>query len=890
MKSIITALFIFSTLLVYSQTQKFSGQIKTATGKVIPYANVVLRGSDNIIISYTSSDIDGYFSFALAEAVTPDYKIEINHLGYKKTIVPLLKAKTSYQITLQEQAIDLAAVEVKSPPAIRSNNDTLSYDVESFTKSEDRTIGDVLKRMPGIEIEENGQIKYNGKNISNFYVDGDDLLNDRYNIGTKTIPHDMVSGVEVLQNHQPVEVLRNKSYSDDVAINLKIKEEAKARLTGQAKIAGGTPNLYNTELNTILFNSKNKMLNTVQANNTGVDLAKDLTAFNAENMLQSMNNQRPGELLSAGTIAEPNIPKERYNFNHAASLSANYLSNLRDGSQLKSNIALLYDRYHMNYSGWNNIYLNKDTIRYSETQNIGNTPFVSDVMISLKNNKSKYYFSNTLKANFSVTTGAADLQSNIAPFSQQLKTEKYDFSNTLNYIPLLNNQHILNFNWYLNYYNQPQSLTISPGINEGVLNDSIPYQVLSQLTDLPTWFSNILFSYRIPQGSIRQHYSVALVNEWQHLVSDLSLLQANGQETSYDGSADNNLFWRRSRLNITPSFEYEKGAWESLLSLPLSIQNIVYEDPGFRLKERYHKWLFDPTWNLNYKLNSEDYFAFSYAYNNQVGNISDLYRGAILTNYRSLQANSASLQEKNVHNIGLRYNYQRSLQMLFMNASINYSRVSSNAMLSQVASDSFLQTVLLPFHNKSHTLTTSAGISKYLFDIDINIGTNISWSTMRYNQFLNAQLLPFKQLSFTLNPYIETSLLNVAFLKYSAKGTWTTSKINTEEAGNNLGNRQLKLMDQSINLTVTPFKNVFLKWSGRQLLTIQKETEGANYFFTDLNIRYQIAQWKADIELDLTNIANITSYGLYTLSSNQFNYSEYDLRGRMLLLRLSFRL
>lgn len=75
---------------------------------------------------------------------------------------------------------------MKSRPRIRRLGDTLSYEVNSFAKDENRSIGDVLKRLPGTEVSESGGIKYQGKSISKFYIDGDDLLEDRYNIGTRT--------------------------------------------------------------------------------------------------------------------------------------------------------------------------------------------------------------------------------------------------------------------------------------------------------------------------------------------------------------------------------------------------------------------------------------------------------------------------------------------------------------------------------------------------------------------------------------------------------------------------------------------------------------------------------------------------------------------------------
>src|SRR5690606_7831628 len=168
-----------------------------------------------------------------------------------------------------------------------------------------RTIEDVIKRLPGMEVNEDGKIKFNGQDISNLYIDGDDLLDDKYAIGTKTIPYAMVKGVEVLQNHQPLKVLKNKVFSDQIAVNLVIKEEAKLKLSTQARLGIGLPQQYEGELNAILFNKKYKMLNVLKGNNTGDDLRSDFNGFNRSSLLSSMGNAQPKALLSAGTTGSP---------------------------------------------------------------------------------------------------------------------------------------------------------------------------------------------------------------------------------------------------------------------------------------------------------------------------------------------------------------------------------------------------------------------------------------------------------------------------------------------------------------------------------------------------------------------------------------------------------
>ena len=121
---------------------------------------------------------------------------------------------------------------------IRQNGDTLNYLVGAYQQQGDRVIGDVLKRMPGIEVADNGGIKYNGKSIKKFYVEEMDLLQGRYGLATNNINASDVATVQVLENHQPVKMLQGKELTDDVAINLKLKDSAKG--TASSGLAAGT--------------------------------------------------------------------------------------------------------------------------------------------------------------------------------------------------------------------------------------------------------------------------------------------------------------------------------------------------------------------------------------------------------------------------------------------------------------------------------------------------------------------------------------------------------------------------------------------------------------------------------------------------------------------------
>jgi hypothetical protein len=103
--------------------------------------------------------------------------------------------------------------------------------VNSFSKEQDRSIGDVLKRMPGIEVLPDGKILYQGKAINKYYIEGLDLLEGKYNLANDNLPYQEVSQVQILENHQPIKTLDSLQFSDRSALNIKLKH---LYFTGQA--------------------------------------------------------------------------------------------------------------------------------------------------------------------------------------------------------------------------------------------------------------------------------------------------------------------------------------------------------------------------------------------------------------------------------------------------------------------------------------------------------------------------------------------------------------------------------------------------------------------------------------------------------------------------------
>ena len=210
------------------------GTVRDSTGRAVPFATVNLKSkASNTIVAYTTTAANGSYGLSLPRGQNIDsLTAEVRSMGYKSQ-VKSITGTMQVDFVLQPSVNQLQAVVIKSSrPVLRVNGDTLSYNVSDFSNPQDRTIGEVIKKLPGITVAADGTISYNNKPISTVYIGGDNLLDDKYSMATNTIPQGVVDKVQVIQNDQPIKALQNKVMSDDVALNLSIKKGAKLQMVG----------------------------------------------------------------------------------------------------------------------------------------------------------------------------------------------------------------------------------------------------------------------------------------------------------------------------------------------------------------------------------------------------------------------------------------------------------------------------------------------------------------------------------------------------------------------------------------------------------------------------------------------------------------------------------
>ena len=216
--------FLISTLFSVAQNIDLEGTITDTNGTPIMGANIVaVEKETQILDGFGISNEAGYYKLTLKKAT--DYDIKISFIGLKEvTFVFKQENNLEKNFILEEQPESLEEVELVYEMPVTIKGDTIIYNADSFNTGSERKLEDVLKNMPGIEVNEEGRIEVEGKEITKITVEGKDFFDGDSKLASQNLPANAVGKVEVLRNFSEVNQLRSVTNNEDnIAINISLK-------------------------------------------------------------------------------------------------------------------------------------------------------------------------------------------------------------------------------------------------------------------------------------------------------------------------------------------------------------------------------------------------------------------------------------------------------------------------------------------------------------------------------------------------------------------------------------------------------------------------------------------------------------------------------------------
>lgn len=869
-----------------------SGTVSDSLQKPIASASVTLhKGNSSLIVAYAITNTRGAFNLQYAMANAADtFMVKANAIGFAIKAVRLQSPNQNIAFVLNTSSVQLPNITVKNPkPFLKYKADTLSYNVDSFAQKQDRTIGDVLRKMPGIDVDGNGKISYNGKAISNFYIDGDNLLDDKYNIATKSIAADMVKDVQVLENHQPIRALKNAALSDKVAINLNLKDKARVQLSTRAELSAGYGNktLYDGTMNIMAFKKKYKAINSFKANNTGNDISNDVVSHNFMDYMKTIENNVPNDLLGLNYPSNPNISQQRYLFNNAALANTNNLFKTKHDVQVKTNVYYLYDKQQQDYTNNSTFYLPADTIKYFQQQNTQSRFNILYAQINLNSNKDKTYWNNKFLLEYYKLPSNSVTNFNGKFTNQNLLQKSTNLSNEFNAIQTRNSKNVVEFYSYIYYLNKPELMQVQPGLNASYFNNSIPYTHLAQQVNVPTFFTNNYISYRVPTRKILQSYKLGFSSQWQQLNSNAEATQTNNSVNSISDSFINKLQWQHQKIYGTASYDYMGERTKISLAIPVNWQRIDYSDSisKTKLPVNFQQLLVNPSINIKYATGIENFITANYAFGNSIANVQDVYGSYVLRNYNQITANNIPIRQSNMQTASLAFNYRKTIKIFFLNIGATYSSANNNSIAQTELLNSLQKQTIIPLNNTINSFSLFSGASKYLFKLHATINLKASVKTSDWSQLQNGTLMGFTNNTYNVSAGISSKINKWLNMSYTGAYTLSSSKANTANAGP----QKVTQMQHGLEVNIFANDNLYIKMKGEDFYVKQSQLKTANnYFFADASLQYKFNKIKTDIVLEVMNIANVNQYSTINISANNIVQNSFAIRPRMLLLKVFF--
>lgn len=244
-KNILLCLAGFSYFISFSQGQiRFQGMVMDSLKNPLAGTNITaIPEETNIKVLHEAADSLGNFDFLLEKG--KQYTIILSHLGYFTKKVGITASPPLQNVfTLQERLEKLKEVIINYTSPITSKKDTTIYDVDAFASGEERKLREIIKKLPGIEVDRDGNLTAKGKKVSKVLVENQTFFTGDSKLAVNNIPADVVDKIEVIQNYSDIGFLKGLEDTNDVALNISLKEGKKKFVFGDIEVAAGTESRY----------------------------------------------------------------------------------------------------------------------------------------------------------------------------------------------------------------------------------------------------------------------------------------------------------------------------------------------------------------------------------------------------------------------------------------------------------------------------------------------------------------------------------------------------------------------------------------------------------------------------------------------------------------------
>ncbi len=917
MKHVITAILLLVVSATFSQV-KIEGIVKDSIGNPLELANVIaINQQTSKLESYGITNDQGRYKLTLEK--NTDYKVQVSYIGMKTSdaSISTKEADISRDFTLEnDNALDEIELIYEMPVTVKG--DTLIYNADSFNKGTERKLEDVLKNLPGVEINADGQIEVEGKVVSKVMVEGKDFFDGDSKLATKNIPANAVDKVQVLKNYAEVGQLSGvQNNQDNIAINIKLKEGKDAFWFGTVTAGAGVADdngLYLAQPKLFYYSPKYSVNVIGDINNIGElaftrrDYFNFAGGFNRPSQTSGTNLN-----LSDNGLDFLSLQNNRAKEINARFGAANFSYSPNDKLDLSG--FGIYTGNKIRLQENSNVIYNDPELGIPDESTESNTTQRSDLGMLKLSAKYKPNASNQLDyeilGRMSQETQEQNVFSTvIGGIAQNEETNPFSLNQNLNYYYTLNENNIFAFEaTHLlkdedPFYNA--LLANNPTNNADMPND--PYDDTAE--DLG--MDQNQFIYHLSQNKrVKSNQLDAKLDYWNVLNNKSNINVTFGTilsnqkfnsdifQTLDDGSIFNNqplnynpendINYTFTDLYVGLHYQLKAGIFTFTPGLSAHAYSAKNEQFGVEYKDNFFRVL--PDFNTRIQFKKSETLTFNYRMQTQFTDVNQLAEGLVLNRYNSFFTGNQELESSLAHNLSLMYFSFNMFNYTNVFARMNYTKnIDRIRTASQFQSGSVIN-VGTPFNSNfaDESFSANGRFQRAFGKLRATAQANFSYA--KFNQFISTRDNP-GELTRSVNENYNQSYTASLRSNYREAPNFEVSYTYGIQ-DNDQGTRRTKFYTNAPKLEFDAliWKAFTLK-SSYEYNVLSDEAGKINSFdFWDASLAYRKdADAKWEFEMKATNLLNTKSQSQTNAGSLSVSTNDYYIQPRFVTLRVIYNL
>jgi hypothetical protein len=733
----------FFFFISFIHSQNISGKVTDSLDNPLPFANVIARTvEERPKISFSISDEQGYYTLNLQKDIT--YKITVTYLGFRQQkleIKPFDRNQTvNFKLEADEETLPEVAINYKYQPVI-VKQDTLVYNVDAFNTGSERKLRDVLRNLPGVEVDREGNVTVNGKRITRVLVEDRVFFTGDSKLAVNNIPADAVEQVVVLDNYNEVAMLRGLQDSNEMVMNIKLKEDKKEFVFGDIEVGGGIKDRYLVNPKLFYYSQKTNLSFIGDLNNAGITVFNLKDFINFQGGISALINNSNNFLLT-----ENRNFYDFLNFNdfieRKSGFGALNIQQVISRSTDLSGYVIASDSKFKTASSTINQYITPGNT-FIEERNIhthSNSFFtMGQVTLNYRPRlEEDLAYSGFFKVSNNESTGLITTLSPLQGNTIETQSQVNDFQlkQNLNYSRRFSRAHTVTLEaTYDVQQDKPFNrwITNRP-ILEGLipLEDDEVFTILQDKKSVLHTLQGIIKDYWVLHRSHHLYTSFGINASFSSFFNDDRQQFLDGNINNFSSSGFNNDF-KFDLINTYLGLEYKFQIGKTTFKPSLFINYFNWKTNQMGSGFNGSKVLILPRFDTDVTFNSSEKLSFKYQLNARFPNINQLADRFILSNFNSVFRGNNQLENTRYHTTTLSYYKFRMFEGFRVNAMASFSKRDTHIKNTTVLNGIEQFNTVILFDNPEHNVNFSGSVSQ-------------DWKNIRYNLRLSYSYNDFFQL------------------------------------------------------------------------------------------------------------------------------------------------